>query len=163
MPKAPSSNGRIWSQTDCSIGGIAMKHKLVAIFALTIGLLIVSVPLFAHHGAASFDTTKKLTLKGTVVEWFWANPHCFLRFSVKDEGGQPVEWVVETQSGPNIVPLGYTKQTFKPGDEVTVTLEPVRNGKPLGRLLTVVLPSGKKLGAMGENSGTLSKSDEPKY
>jgi hypothetical protein len=126
------------------------------------GLLIVSPSLLAHHGAASFDTTKKLTLKGSVVEWFWANPHCFLRFSVKDESGQAVEWVVETQSGPNIVPLGYTKQTFKPGDEVTVTLEPVRNGKPLGRLLSVVLPSGKKLGAMGESSGTPSGSNEPK-
>lgn len=139
-----------------------MKQRFVAIFVLTISLLIVAPLLLAHHGAASFDTTKKLTLKGSVVEWFWANPHCFLRFSVKDESGQAVEWVVETQSGPNIVPLGYTKQTFKPGDEVTVTLEPVRNGKPLGRLLSVVLPSGKKLGAMGESSGTPSRSDEPK-
>ena len=123
-----------------------MRFRVIAIFAMAAGLLIVSVPLLAHHGAASFDTTKKLTVKGTVVEWFWANPHCFLRFDVKDENGQTVQWVVETQSGPNILPLGYTKQTFKPGDEVTVTLTPVRNGRPLGRLLSVVLPNGKKLG-----------------
>lgn len=139
-----------------------MKQSLAAMFVLTVALLIVSPSLVAHHGAASFDTAKKLTLKGSVVEWFWANPHCFLRFSVKDESGQAVEWVVETQSGPNILPLGYTKQTFKPGDEVTVTLQPVRNGKPLGRLLSVVLPNGKKLGAMGEGSGTANGSDEPK-
>lgn len=139
-----------------------MKTRLIALFVIAAGLLAVSTSLFAHHGAASFDTTKKLTVKGTVVEWFWANPHCFLRFSVKDESGQAVEWVVETQSGPNILPLGYTKQTFKPGDEVTVTLQPVRNGKPLGRLLSVVLPNGKKLGAMGEGSGTANGSDEPK-
>ena len=139
-----------------------MKQSLAAIFVLTVALLIVSPSLVAHHGAASFDTAKKVTLKGSVVEWFWANPHCFLRFSVKDESGQAVEWVVETQSGPNILPLGYTKQTFKPGDEVTVTLQPVRNGKPLGRLLSVVLPNGKKLGAMGEGSGTANGSDEPK-
>jgi len=139
-----------------------MKQSLAAIFVLTVSLLIVSPSLVAHHGAASFDTAKKITLKGSVVEWFWANPHCFLRFSVKDESGQAVEWVVETQSGPNILPLGYTKQTFKPGDEVTVTLQPVRNGKPLGRLLSVVLPNGKKLGAMGEGSGTANGSDEPK-
>jgi len=139
-----------------------MKQSLAAMFVLTVALLIVSPSLVAHHGAASFDTAKKVTLKGSVVEWFWANPHCFLRFSVKDESGQAVEWVVETQSGPNILPLGYTKQTFKPGDEVTVTLQPVRNGKPLGRLLSVVLPNGKKLGAMGEGSGTANGSDEPK-
>ena len=131
-----------------------MRHRTIAIFALAAGLLLVSVPLFAHHGAASFDTTKKVTVKGTVVEWFWANPHCFLRFNAKDENGQTVQWVVETQSGPNIVPLGYTKQTFKPGDEVTVTLTPVRNGKPLGRLLTVVLPNGKTLGSTGDTSGS---------
>jgi len=138
-----------------------MRHRLIAISAVAAGLLVVYVPLFAHHGAASFDTTKKLTLKGSVVEWFWANPHCFLRFDVKDENGQTVQWVVETQSGPNIVPLGYTKQTFKPGDEVTVTLTPVRNGKPLGRLLSVVLPDGKKLGTGGIVSGSGSGSDYP--
>lgn len=136
-----------------------MRHRLIAISAVAVGLLIVSFPLFAHHGAASFDTTKKVTVKGTVVEWFWANPHCFLRFNVKDENGQTVEWVVETQSGPNITPLGYTKQTFKPGDEVTVTLTPVRNGRPLGRLLTVVLPSGKKLGTGGIVPGTRGSDD----
>ena len=136
-----------------------MRHRTIAILALTAGLLLVSVPLFAHHGAASFDTTKKVTVKGTVVEWFWANPHCFLRFNAKDENGQAVQWVVETQSGPNIAPLGYTKQTFKPGDEVTVTLTPVRNGKPLGRLLTVVLPNGKKLGTGGTAPGSAGESD----
>jgi Family of unknown function (DUF6152) len=136
-----------------------MRHRPITIFALTAGLLVLSLPLFAHHGAASFDTTKKVTVKGTVVEWFWANPHCFLRFDVKDENGQTVQWVVETQSGPNITPLGYTKQTFKPGDEVTVTLMPVRNGKPLGRLLSVVLPSGKKLGTGGIVPGAVGGSD----
>lgn len=138
-----------------------MRYRLIAIFGLALGLLVASAPLWAHHGAATFDTTKKLTLKGTVVEWFWANPHCFLRFDVKDENGQTVQWVVETQSGPNILPLGYTKQTFKPGDEVTVTLQPVRNGRPLGRLLSVVLPNGKKLGTGGVVPGSASGSEDP--
>jgi len=127
-----------------------MSHRYNQLWAAAVGILIVCIPLFAHHGAASFDTSKKLTLKGTVVEWFWANPHCFLRFDVKDENGQTVQWVVEAQSGPNIMPLGYTKQTFKPGDEVTVTLTPVRNGKPLGRIQYVVLANGKKLGSVGD-------------
>jgi hypothetical protein len=142
-------------------GGIPMRHRLIAILGVAIGLLVASAPLLAHHGAATFDTTKKLTLKGTVVEWFWANPHCFLRFDVKDENGQTAQWVVEAQSGPNILPLGFTKQTFKPGDEVTVTLQPVRNGRPLGRLLSVVLPSGKKLVTGGVVPGTASGSEDP--
>lgn len=129
-----------------------MSYRYKGLCTVAVCFLIFCLPLVAHHGAASFDTSKKLTLKGTVVEWFWANPHCFLRFDVKDENGQTVQWVVEAQSGPNIMPLGYTKQTFKPGDEVTVTLTPVRNGKPLGRILYVVLANGKKLGSTGDSS-----------
>jgi hypothetical protein len=122
-----------------------MKNSLMVAIVVLLSLAGVVEPSFAHHGAASFDTTRRLTLKGTVVEWFWANPHCFLRFDAKDEKGQPVHWVVETQSGTNLLPSGYSKQTFKAGDEVTVTFEPVRNGRPLGRMVSVILPDGKKL------------------
>jgi len=112
---------------------------------VALGLLIASVHLLAHHGAAQFDVGKKVVVKGTVIEWFWANPHCFLRFDVASDNGQVVHWVAEAQSGPNIIPQGFSKQTFKVGDEVTVTLEPVKNGRPMGRLLQVVLPNGRTL------------------
>jgi uncharacterized protein DUF6152 len=122
-----------------------MKRRLLRTVGVALVLLTASVPLLAHHGAAQFDVGKKVTVKGTVVEWFWANPHCFLRFEAKGDDGQVVHWAVETQSGPNILPQGFTKQTFKAGDEVTVTLEPVKNGRPLGRLLRVVLADGSTL------------------
>ena len=122
-----------------------MRNRCVTILPVTLGLLMISVPMLAHHGAAEFDFGKRLTVKGTVTEWFWANPHCFLRFDVKDNQGQVAHWAVEAQSGPNILDLGFTKQLFKPGDVVTVTLEPVRNGRPLGRMINVVLPDGKTL------------------
>ena len=129
-----------------------MRIKAIASWAVAV-CLVCSVPLFAHHGAAQFDVGKKVTVKGSVVEWFWANPHCFLRFDAKGDDGQVVHWVAETQSGLIILPSGFTRQTFKPGDVVTVTLEPVRNGKPLGRMLQVVLPDGKTLG-FGRNAGS---------
>jgi hypothetical protein len=122
-----------------------MRNQLQLAFGVALVLLTASVPLLAHHGAAQFDVGKKVTVKGTVVEWFWANPHCFLRFDAAGDDGQVVRWAVETQSGPNIVPQGFTKQTFKVGDAVTVTLEPVKNGRPLGRLLRVVLADGSTL------------------
>ena len=122
-----------------------MRNRLQLAFGVALVLLTASVPLLAHHGAAQFDVGKKVTVKGTVVEWFWANPHCFLRFDAAGADGQVVRWAVETQSGPNIVPQGFTKQTFKVGDAVTVTLEPVKNGRPLGRLLRVVLADGSTL------------------
>ena len=122
-----------------------MKNAVMRTLGLAVGLLTVSVPLLAHHGAAQFDVGKKVTVKGAVTEWFWSNPHCFLRFDATGADGQVVHWAVETQSGPNILPQGFSKQTFKVGDEVTVTLEPVKNGRPMGRLLRVVLPDGSSL------------------
>jgi len=122
-----------------------MRNRVNRTLAVIFGLLIVSVPLFAHHGAAQFDVGKKVVVKGTVTEWFWSNPHCFLRVDAPGADGQVVHWAVETQSGPNILPQGFSKQTFKAGDEVTVTLEPVKNGRPMGRLLRVVLADGSAL------------------
>jgi uncharacterized protein DUF6152 len=117
----------------------------IGLLGVALVLLIASAPVLAHHGAAQFDVGKKVTAKGTVTEWFWANPHCFLRFDTTGDDGQVVHWAVETQSGPNILPQGFTKQSFKVGDVVTVTLEPVKNGRPLGRLLQVVLADGSTL------------------
>jgi hypothetical protein len=135
---------------------IEMRKRLVTILAVAVGLLIVSIPLFAHHANAIFDAGKRITVKGTVTEWFWANPHCLLRFDVKDDSGKVVHWVAETQAPPNMIPFGWSKQSFKAGDEVTLTLEPVKNGQPLGRILQAVLHDGKTLVAGaggGANTG----------
>lgn len=126
-----------------------MRNRSMRVFAVAVGLLIVSVPLFGHHANAVFDVGKRNTLKGTVVEWFWANPHCLLRFDVKDDNGQVVHWVAETQAPPNMIPGGWTKQSFKPGDEVTVTVEPAKSGRTVGRILQVVLANGKTLVGTG--------------
>ena len=125
------------------------------VLTAAVGLLIVSGPLLAHHANAVFDVGKRVTVTGTVTEWFWANPHCLLRFDVKDDTGQVVHWVAETQAPPNMIPFGWAKQSFTAGDEVTITLEPVKNGQPLGRVLQAVLPNGKTLvaGALPVNAG----------
>ena len=122
-----------------------MRKRLLTVFTAAVGLLIVSVPLFAHHANAVFDIGKRVTVKGTVTEWFWANPHCLLRFDVKDDRGEVKHWIGETQAPPNMIPFGWSKQSFKAGDEVTLTLEPVKNGAPLGRLLQAVFADGKTL------------------
>jgi hypothetical protein len=122
-----------------------VKVRFLMVFALAVGVLIVSIPLFAHHGNAAFENEKKLTMKGTVTEWFWANPHCFIQFDVKDDNGQVVHWVVETSAPPSMINSGWTKQTLKPGDQITVTVLPVKNGRPVGRVAEVVLPNGQRL------------------
>lgn len=122
-----------------------MTKRLMTGIALVCGLLIASFPLFAHHGNAEFDIGKRVTVKGTVTRWSWSNPHCFLTFDVKGDNGAVTQWIVETQPPRSITAGGFSQKTFKPGDEVTITLEPVKNGRPLGRMLEAVLPGGKKL------------------
>ena len=120
-----------------------MRNMIVAVsFAV---LSMTSVSLIAHHGAAALDTGKEVTLKGTVTEWIWSNPHCFLQFDAKDDSGTVRNWAVETQNPTAMTQRGFSRTLFKAGDEVTVIIEPVKNGQPIGRLLTVVLPGGAKL------------------
>jgi len=127
------------------LDGGTMRSRLVMVLA---GALVVwmSLPLFAHHGSAMFDTGKRVTLKGTVKEWIYVNPHCLLTLDVKSEDGQMVQWLAETQPPTSVFPAGYRKDSFKPGDEVTITVEPVKNGRPIGRIIRSVLANGKTLG-----------------
>jgi hypothetical protein len=135
---------------------LLMRGRLLRVFAITAGLLAISLPLFAHHGNSNFDSGKKITMKGTVSEWFWANPHCFLKFDVTDAGGNVVHWVAETSNPPDMINRGWSKLSLKPGDQVTVTVEPVKNGSPIGRVLQVVLPNGQILGTGGAAPGEAS-------
>jgi uncharacterized protein DUF6152 len=124
------------------------RRVIVSIAAVA---LFVPASVFAHHGAAAYDVGKKVVLKGTVKEWIYSNPHCLLTVEVTGEDGQVVRWIVEGQA-PNVVfPAGYRKDTFTFGDQVTVTVEPVKNGRPMGRILGAVTADGKVLGAA--NSG----------
>ena len=122
-----------------------MKRNHQTLKVLIIGIALMSAPLLAHHGAASFAPDKELTLKGTVTEWLWANPHCFLKFDVKDESGTVSNWTIELGNPTDITPRGFSRSTFKPGDQVTAVLQPVKSGAPVGRLKTVTLPDGSKL------------------
>jgi hypothetical protein len=150
---------------------IAMRKSAIGVLAVAAGLLSASLPLFAHHGTAVFDTNKTLTMKGNVTEWDWSNPHCLLQFDLKNEGGQVVHWIAETQNPAEMVSLGWGKASFKAGDEVTVTLMPVKNGRPYGRIKLVVLPDGKtfitsKEGLtpkeIGDSSGNSRSESSPK-
>jgi hypothetical protein len=111
--------------------------------------------VFAHHGNAAYDTDKRVILKGTVTKWSWSNPHCILQLDATDANNQMVHWLMETENPSSMIRQGWTDQSFKPGDQVTVTVLPVKNGNPVGRIMEVVLANGVKLagrGAGAENS-----------
>jgi hypothetical protein len=130
-----------------------MRNRLVIVLAVAVGLL-VSVSMFAHHGGASFATGEQITLKGTVTKWVYLNPHLLLMVDVKGEDGKVVNWVLETQSPVVMYPSGYRRDSFKPGDEVTVLAGPAKNGQPVGRIIEVVKADGTKFGRFRPAAGS---------
>jgi hypothetical protein len=123
-----------------------MRHT--AGFLVTAAIVgAMSIPLGAHHGSASFDTSKQVTLKGTVTEWIWANPHCFLKIDAMDDTGTVRNWALETQNPTAMTQRGWSRKAFNIGDQVTVVLEAVKNGAPIGRIVSATLPDGSKLTA----------------
>ncbi len=97
-------------------------------------LVAVSVPTFAHHGNAAYETDKSVIVKGTVAEYIWSNPHVFVKVDVKDDTGNVARWIVEAQNPVSMMAIGWSKNTFKVGDEVEIDAMPARNGNPVGFL-----------------------------
>jgi hypothetical protein len=122
-----------------------VRTTRINVFLVAVCFLAVSVPLAAHHGSAGYDMDKELVMKGTVMEWLWANPHCFLKYDTTDESGNVAHWAVEVSNPTDMVKRGWSKQSLKPGDEVTVTVRPAKNGAPVGQLLKIGLPNGQTL------------------
>jgi hypothetical protein len=130
-----------------------MKNVVRPFLLFFVTTLLVSVPVVAHHGNAAYDYSKTETLKGTVVEWFWANPHCLLRMDVKDDKGNVQEWTIEAGGPPAIAHSGWSRTSFKPGDVVTVDVMPVKNGGPYARFRKVTLADGTVLGGGTASAG----------
>jgi hypothetical protein len=111
-----------------------MIRTLKVISLAVLGLLAVSVPLFAHHGNAAYDAEKSYIVKGTVTDYIWTNPHVFVKVDVKDENGNVAHWIVEAQNPVSMMAIGWTKNTFKAGDEVEIDAMPAKNGNPVAFL-----------------------------
>lgn len=143
-----------------------MFYKLRAIsfvvFLVVGGLLVDSVPLFAHHGYASYDTDKKVVLKGTVTRWIWSNPHCLVQLDVTDDSGHVVHWVAESENPSTLTRIGWTEKSLKAGDQITLTALPVKSGNPVGRIIEIVLSNGERLTGRVNPATEVKPDDSPK-
>jgi hypothetical protein len=138
-----------------------MKRKWAPSLALVVGLAMVCGPVLAHHGAVGYDySVPRKTLKGTVEQFTWQNPHTLLLLEVKDEKGNVVVWTMELNNPGNLVELGWTHTSLKAGDEVTVNFNPAKS-KPNGICVDVLFADGRKLHAsQGCVQGSLKSFDE---
>src|ERR1051326_3286060 len=118
-------------------------HRLtIALFALP---LLVS-PLWAHHSfAAEFDAEKPVMLKGIVVKWEMMNPHGWITVDVSGSSGEKVSWMVETSNPNGLMRLGWTKNSLKPGDQITVEAYRSKDGSNTANAARVTLADGRRV------------------
>ena len=137
--------------------GFAREYKLEmkATFTRTLAALALpaSCAAFGHHSFAMFDQTKQVSLKGTVREFQWTNPHAFIQNEVPDENGAMVLWSIEMNSPNSLRRQGWKSNLLKPGDKVTVVTNPLRDGKKGGLFVTVTLADGKTMGDATRRGG----------
>jgi len=103
----------------------------------------VSPLAMAHHSAAMFDHTKTVTIHGTVKEFQFTNPHSWLMVMVPGPDGKAVEWGFEAEGPSSLLHVGILPKSFQPGDKVTVTGNPMRDGRPAGALISAVMADGR--------------------
>jgi Family of unknown function (DUF6152) len=122
-----------------------MKNRLLRLFGMLAVLLMVSVPMFAHHGTSAYDTTKLTTVKGTVTDFQFNNPHVMISVETKDDKGKVEMWIGEANS-PNVLTRhGWDRDIIKKGDQITIIGYRPKNGAKTMRLQKVVLSSGQEL------------------
>lgn len=114
--------------------------------AALLGLLGMA-SAFAHHSFAMFDQTQRVTLKGTVAEFQWTNPHAFIQLAVTNTAGAREEWSIELNSPNNLKRQGWSSTSLKPGDQVTLVTYPLRDmaDHKGGLFIEVTLADGKVL------------------
>lgn len=122
-----------------------MRRQVLTAIAVLVGVLLVSAPMLAHHGDAAYDTTKVVTVKGTVAQFNFINPHVEIFIDVKGENGKVERWQGELTSPNMLARRGWTKSTLKLGEEITLAGYRAKNGAPSLRLQKVIGADGKQI------------------
>ena len=115
-----------------------MKRNLFPVLLAGVVLLLVSGPMFAHHGGAQYETKHPVTITGTVTEYIFTNPHVQIHFDVKDDNGNTEKWIAETASPQRLFGFGWNAKTLKAGDKITVTGAQLKDGQKIVTVIKVV-------------------------
>jgi Family of unknown function (DUF6152) len=121
-----------------------MKRNMM-MWAVLVASLFVGSTAFAHHGTGLYYGTGTITLKGTVTEFAFVNPHAQIYFDVKDDKGVVQHWAAECVSPGKFARVGFSRDTLKPGDQITITLHPGKSGETVGSFVKLVMADGKEL------------------
>lgn len=133
----------------------AYASRYVLCFLIGVVAIFGASTALAHHSHAMFDFSKQVKLVGTVKQFEWDNPHCWIQLLVPDPNdpkAAPVEWGVEMGAPIQLIRHGWKPNSLKPGDKATVVVNPLRDGRPGGQIVSAIGPDGKPIGAVPEAS-----------
>jgi len=119
-----------------------LRARVVLLAAVLAG---AATSLLAHHGLARFDTTHVVTLQGTVTDLLWINPHAYIHADLKDDQGKIANWALELGSPAMLSRHGWSPDSLKPGDRVTVSGYRAKDGSPYMSVGRIELANGKSL------------------
>jgi uncharacterized protein DUF6152 len=128
-----------------------MKNRLLPLLLGAAVLLLVSGPVMAHHGRSNYDVSTTATVKGIVTEFEWVNPHALIHFDVTDESGKVEKWIGETNSPNTLSRQGWTKNTVKVGEEITLIGHRVKGGGNYINFRKIVFSDGRELSPAVQN------------
>jgi hypothetical protein len=114
--------------------------------AVAMALVGTATGAVAHHSAAMFDQTRQITLSGTVRDFQWTSPHCYIQLLASQDKAPAQEWSLEMAAPMYLYRLGWRPSSVKAGDQITVSVHPLRDGKRGGLLFKVTTADGRQLG-----------------
>jgi hypothetical protein len=134
------------------------------VLTATVGIVLAATPVFAHHSfAAEFDDQKPVKLTGTVTKLEWTNPHARFYVDVKDEKGVVSNWEFELAALNALIRAGWTRNSLKPGDVITVEGFRAKDGSKLANATAVTLSNGKRVFAASSHGDTATTPAAPHY
>ena len=125
---------------------LTRSTRRVCTAVLSAGLILMAIPVRAHHSFAMFDMTKRVTLAGTVTAFEWTNPHAYIELDVTDEKGAVKHWSIELGSPSILMQGGWKFKDLKYGDKVSAIVNPLKNGDAGALLSAITMPDGRVLG-----------------
>jgi hypothetical protein len=131
-----------------------MKSRYL--LSITASLAVFAGLASAHHSGAMFESTKTVVLNGTIEEFNWVNPHSSIKIAVPNADGKPVVWAIEMNTPQNLVREGWKRTTIKAGDKASITVRPMRDGRPAGTYVSIKLADGTVLSGAPEAAAAAS-------